>query len=67
MRNILSRRGRDPDFKCTICGKYVSYDRRTIVIKNYMERMFSTAEEQYLLENVVQITHRKCMKKGKKK
>ena len=58
------KRGRDSMFKCSICGRFVSYDRRTINIHQYTEGIFDVNEEQWYPEEVVEFTHKKCEKKN---
>jgi len=56
---------RDPDFKCMICGKYVSYDRRKTVVENRTLSIFDS-QEQYCPEEIVEMYHKKCYKKPKR-
>lgn len=50
-------------FKCSICGRFVSYDRRTVNIKYYTDAIFDVHEEQWFPEEVTEFTHKKCEKK----
>ena len=56
-------KGRDNDFKCAICGKYVSYDRRKTVIKHtqYWNGFYEDMQED------IEIYHKKCFTKSKAK
>lgn len=56
-------RGRDPMFKCSVCGRFVSYDRRTVNIRYYTEAIFDRYEEQWFPEDAIEFTHKKCEKK----
>ena len=59
----FKRPGRDPMFKCAICGKYVSYDRRKVNIDYATNAIFSASEEQWFPEDETIFTHKKCDKK----
>lgn len=55
-------RGRDIEFKCIYCGKFVSYDRRkTIVSYSYIN------EEQGNPEKIVEMKHKYCEALNKKR
>ena len=53
-------KGRDKDFKCIYCGKFVPYDRRTTEVKQerYWNGFYEDVEEQTL------IYHKKCKPKN---
>lgn len=52
--------GRDPTFKCSGCGQYVKYDRRTVNIDYNTASVFNAREEQWFPEEEVIFTHKKC-------
>lgn len=54
--------GRDMCFKCSICGQYVKYDRRTTNIENNVVSVFNSSEEQWFPEEEIIFTHKKCVK-----
>ena len=56
-------KGRDIDFKCIYCGKFVPYDRRITEVKNtqYWNGFYEDVEEETL------IYHKKCEPKKSKK
>lgn len=54
------KRGREPMFKCAICGRFVSYDRRTVNIRYFTEAVFNSYEEQWFPEDITEFTHKKC-------
>lgn len=62
----IEKRGRHPDFKCCICGRFVPYDRRKIIISEYTIGVFNSYEEQWFPEDCIQVSHKKCETKLKK-
>ena len=54
------KKGRDPMFKCSVCGRFVSYDRRTVKIAHYTDSLFDRSQEQWFPEEVIEFTHKKC-------
>ena len=54
MSERRKRRGRDPVFKCRICGRYISYDD----IPDKVNRYF-TPDTHYTTE-VTEFEHRAC-------
>ncbi len=58
-------KGRDPCFKCSVCGEFVKYDRRTTNIKHNTNSVFNSYEEQWYPEEEIIFTHRKCESKTK--
>jgi hypothetical protein len=59
------RMGRHPDFKCVICGRFVSYDRRKTVIEYGIDSIFDKYQEQWFPEEMVYMYHKKCKTKEK--
>ena len=57
------KRGRDPMFKCSVCGKFVSYDRRRVNVSYYTNAIFDVYQEQWYPEEETEFTHKKCEKK----
>jgi uncharacterized protein YlaI len=60
--NDMETKGRDSNFKCIICGKYVSYDRRKTIIKRTQcwDIFCEDAKED------LEVYHKRCYKlKGK--
>ena len=57
------KRGRDPMFKCSICGRFVSYDRRTVNWENGVDWVYDGYLEFSIPEDIVIFTHKKCEKK----
>lgn len=54
--------GRDADFKCIICGKFVSYDKRKTDIDFVIEEKFDSSQEQWYPEEKMYCKHKKCHK-----
>jgi len=65
-KSLSEKRGRDAMFKCAICGRFVSYDRRTVNIKYYTDSIFERYEEQWFPEEMIEYTHKKCEVKNEK-
>ena len=54
-RNKMSKKGRDPVFKCSICGKFIAYeDINTDKVKREMGNTIDTMLE------TVEFYHTKC-------
>lgn len=62
---MLKVKGRDPVFKCSICGKFCSYDRRTVNIKQELIYYFDAYEEQWTAEHETIFTHKNVNLKNK--
>ena len=60
-------KGRDADFKCAICGRYVPYDRRKVDVHYEQIASFNPYQEQYYPEDIIEMTHKKCKTKSKPK
>lgn len=67
INDIKKRGGRTPEFKCSICGKFLSYDRRTVIVNYYTKAIFDYNEEQWFPEDVTEFIHKKCLTKSKVK
>jgi hypothetical protein len=55
---MKNKKGRDPKFKCYICGKYISYSD----IKNKLVKVDYTADSEYTIEETV-FAHLSCNNK----
>ena len=62
-KNANKKRGRDAMFKCSICGKFVLYDRRTVNTHQYTDSIFDGSQEQWYPEEEIEFIHKKCEKK----
>lgn len=60
MLSLKKKKGRDADFKCIYCGKFVSYDRRKTKVDCKTEAYFNANQEQWFPEEVVEMCHRRC-------
>lgn len=60
MRLTETKKGRTPDFKCIYCGQFLPYDHRKIKVVNTTKARFSIYEEQYYLEDIVEMYHKRC-------
>ena len=56
-------RGRDLEFKCVICGRFVSYDGRKTVTEHQVNGIFDNYQEQWFPEEIVNMYHKKCKRK----
>lgn len=61
-----NKKGRDADFKCIYCEKFVSYDRRKTNVNCITEGHFDIMQEQWHLEEVVEMSHKHCATLAKK-
>ena len=60
-------KGRNSVFKCSVCGKFCSYDRRTVNVKTEQISYFDSTQEQWYPEYETTFTHKKCDKLKEKK
>ena len=60
----VKRKGRHKDFRCSICGKFVPYDRRKTTVTYKISCGYSYDGDPYPIEEVI-ITHKTCLHKEK--
>lgn len=54
------KKGRSREYKCSICGKYISYDE---IEKDYIEQVF-IPDTEFTVESMT-MTHKECIKRCK--